>query len=242
MNIARHRTRILLDIGLATLSLGHAAHLAAIAPSPHSAAARPGSSPGQSLDAAVEGLRAAGSSDDLPRGLLARAAYHRDAGNDKLASKDLTEAFEIAERGGMRLFLADCWLESARQRLVRSDPTAAALTAAANAIDRAAAIIAETGYRRRNPNLALVRAEMALAKGDAASARPHLDTLIAAMRAHDLWSFLPELARLADRHTLADLAPTLADLAAQRARFDAAADVAFEEARKVRRTDGLDDT
>ena len=60
----------------------------------------------------------------LPRGLLARAAYHRDAGNDKLASEDLTEAFEIAERGGMRLFLADCWLESARQRLAKpnADP------------------------------------------------------------------------------------------------------------------------
>ena len=41
LNIARHRTRSLLDIGLATLSLGHAAHLAAIAPSPHSAAVVP---------------------------------------------------------------------------------------------------------------------------------------------------------------------------------------------------------
>ena len=61
------------------------------------------------------------------------------------------------------------------------------------------------------------------------------------MRAHDLWSFLPEVVRLAERHGLADLAPTIADLRAQRARFDAEADAAFEEARKVRRADGLDD-
>jgi hypothetical protein len=45
---------------------------------------------------------------------------------------------------------------------------------------------------------------------------------------------------LADRYDL-DLAPTLADLGDERARFDAAPDAAFEEARKVRRDDGLDD-
>ncbi len=61
------------------------------------------------------------------------------------------------------------------------------------------------------------------------------------MRAYDLWSFLPEVVRLAERHGLDDLAPTIADLTAQRARFDAEADAAFEEARKVRRADGLDD-
>ena len=74
-----------------------------------------------------------------------------------------------------------------------------------------------------------------------AAARSNLDAVIAAMRAHDLWSFLPEVVRLAERHGLADLAPTIADLHAQRARFDAEADAAFEEARKVRRADGLDD-
>jgi hypothetical protein len=61
------------------------------------------------------------------------------------------------------------------------------------------------------------------------------------MRAHDLWSVLPEVVRLAERHGLADLASTITDLRAARARFDAEADVAFEEARKVRRADGLDD-
>jgi hypothetical protein len=232
----------LLDRALEALVAGRASGRAAQAHSPAVAAAHAGSSPGHGLDEAVDGLRAAGSSHHVVPGLLARAAYHRDAGNDMLASKDLTEAFEIAERGGMRLFLADCWLESARQQLARPQPIAAALTAAANAIDRAAAIVAETGYHRRDPDLALARAELALANGDAAGARPHLDALIALMREHDLWSFLPELNRLAERHKLASLAPTLADLAAQRARFDAAADAAFEEARKSpARADGLDD-
>ncbi len=194
------------------------------------------------LDAAVDGLRAAGASPTtLSRGLLARAAYHRDAGNDKLASTDLTEAFEIAERGGMRLFLADCWLESARQRLAMPNASEEQLTRAAEAVVRAEMIVEETGYHRRDPDLAIVRAELALLLGDGAAARSNLDAVIAAMRAHNLWSFLPEVVRLAERHGLADLAPTIADLRAQRARFDAEADAAFEEARKVRRADGLDD-
>ena len=217
---------------------------------PQAAAAPPSRSPtargvlasaAPQLDAAVDGLRAAGSSDHLPRGLLARAAYHRDAGNDKLASEDLTEAFEIAERGGMRLFLADCWLESARQRLAGPNRARNGCGRAAEAVVRAEKIVEETGYHRRDPDLAIVRAELALMLGDVAAARSNLDAVIAAMRAHDLWSFLPEVVRLAERHGLADLAPTIADLTAQRARFDAEADAAFEEARKVRRADGLDD-
>ena len=52
------------------------------------------------------------------------------------------------------------------------------------------------------------------------------------MRAHDLWSFLAPLDRLAQRHALADLTPVLADLHTARARFDAEADLAFEAARK----------
>ena len=201
----------------------------------------PPATAGAQLDAAVAGLRAAGSSAHLPNGLLARAAYHRDAGNDKLATADLTEAFEIAERGGMRLFLADCWLERARQRLAEPNAREERLRHAAEAIVRAEKIVEEAGYHRRDPDLAIVRAELALMLGDVAGARTNLDTVIAAMRTHDLWSFLPEVVRLAERHGLADLAPTIADLTAQRARFDAEADAAFEQARKVRRSDGLDD-
>jgi hypothetical protein len=116
-----------LDIGLDTLSLGRAAHLAALdaGEGPPTGAKAGRDSDGRTagdpnapqgdghtatalaataarhLDAAVDGLRAAGSSDHLPRGLLARAAFHRDfpaaiVGSGGLATRDLTEAFEIA--------------------------------------------------------------------------------------------------------------------------------------------------
>ncbi len=85
------------------------------------------------LDAAVDGLRRAGTQDHLPRGLLSRAwclaveasAFaeattdrppHRlpNRQNRESAQRDLDEAWEIAERGPMPLFLADIHLYRAR--------------------------------------------------------------------------------------------------------------------------------
>ncbi len=181
--------------------------------------------------------------DHIPRGLLARAAWARDLraaqeaagqpltdGTDQ-ASQDLREVFDIATRGGMRLFLAEAWLESAWQRLARRAPTAVGLTFAAEALDKAAALIAETGYNRRLPDLALARAALQFARSESVEGRRQLAQVIAAMRAHNLWGFLPQVERLAARHGLADLAPELAELREIRARFDAQADAAFEAAR-----------
>lgn len=205
------------------------------------AALQTGANAGQPLDAAVDGLRAAGQVWFLSPGLLARAAFHRLAGNDKLAARDLSEAFDIAERGGMRLFLADAWLESARQRLHRPSPTDAALEAARNALDKAGKLIRETRYNRRLPDLALVSAELALARGDAAAARPHLASVLETLRDNDLWGFMPDLDRLAARYPECGLAAEFSALEAARAAFDREADAAFAAARKVRRKDGLDD-
>jgi len=66
------------------------------------------------LNEAVDGLRAAGQNDDLPRGLLARAAFHRGNGNWDGAARDLDEVEEIAEPGPMRLYLCDMALERPR--------------------------------------------------------------------------------------------------------------------------------
>ena len=63
---------------------------------------------------AVEGLRAAGTLDHLPRGVLARAAFRRSVGDWGGAERDLDEVEEIAEPGPMRLFLCDMALERAR--------------------------------------------------------------------------------------------------------------------------------
>lgn len=67
-----------------------------------------------SLADAVSGLRRAGTQDMLPRGLLTRA-WLRFLKNDLgPAKEDLDECWEIAERGPMRLFMADIHLYRAR--------------------------------------------------------------------------------------------------------------------------------
>ena len=90
------RNNWLLDIALDHLSLGRA-HLQQQQLEPVQ----------QHLDQAVDGLRAAGQQDYLPRGLLARAELYRQQGNYDHAEKDLQEVFEIAERGEMQLHLCD---------------------------------------------------------------------------------------------------------------------------------------
>lgn len=92
-------------------------------------------------DAAVAGLRAADTLSELPRALLTRAWLRRRSGDAAVARSDLDEAQDLAERGPMRLHLADCHLH--RARLLR-DPAALA---------EARRLIEETGYRRRLPEL-----------------------------------------------------------------------------------------
>jgi len=69
------------------------------------------------LDAAVDGLRRAGTTHHIPRGLLTRAWLRFLTGactGPESAQSDLDEAWEIAERNPMRLFLADIHLHRAR--------------------------------------------------------------------------------------------------------------------------------
>ena len=69
---------------------------------------------GEWLEQAVAGLRAAGTQDYLPLGLLARAALHRHTHDFARARQDLQEVFDIADGSGMRLHLTDYHLEMAR--------------------------------------------------------------------------------------------------------------------------------
>jgi len=84
------------------------------------------------LDQAVDFLRRAGQLDDLPLALLARGTPH-----------DLEEVFRIATRSGMRLYLADYHL--AKGNLAEAEH-----------------LIHETGYHRRDPELAKLRARAAI--------------------------------------------------------------------------------
>lgn len=94
------------------------------------------------VSAAVNGLRAAGQMDDLPRGLLTAALYHFVRGEHALALKHLAEAQQIAERGPMPLFLADIHLHRARMFRDRAE------------FALAAQLIRSLGYGRRTGELA----------------------------------------------------------------------------------------
>lgn len=128
----------LLDIALDHLTLARVGLIQAIlaSPLPQPALALP------HVDAAVNGLRAAGTVDQLPRGLLTAALYHFVRGEPELARKHLAEAQQIAERGPMPLFLADIHLHRARMFKDKAE------------LSKAAQLIRDLGYGRRFEELA----------------------------------------------------------------------------------------
>jgi tetratricopeptide (TPR) repeat protein len=151
------RQCILLDVALDHLSLGRAL---ALSPNPfpeigRGESERRGEGALTYLDRAVDGLRQAGTQDMLPRGLLARAEFHRMAGALDKARRDLDEAFSIATRGGMRLHEADCHLEYARWYLAmasagRDVPSERLYDDARQHLAIAKKMIEEMGYHWRD--------------------------------------------------------------------------------------------
>jgi TIR domain len=94
------------------------------------------------IEIAVDGLRAAGTMDHLPRGLLSRA-WQRYLSRDEVGCRaNLDEAWEIAERGPMPLFQAD--IQLTRARLFRDRA----------ALAEARRLIEKHGYHRRDGELA----------------------------------------------------------------------------------------
>ena len=89
------------------------------------------------LAAALDGFRAAGQQDDLPRGLLARAWLRIVEGNPAGAHADLDEAWEIAQRGSMKLHMADVHLHRALIMRDRAE------------VGKAVILIEHCGYARR---------------------------------------------------------------------------------------------
>jgi tetratricopeptide (TPR) repeat protein len=144
------KNRWLLDIALDHLSLGRATLGLALATGGD---LNPATEP---LNAAVQGLRAAGQEDHLPRGLIARATLHRFGEDEAAAEADLSEALEIAERGSMKLHECNAHLEWARLRRSVGDPDGAR-----EHLERARALVAETGYHRRDREVAALTAGLA---------------------------------------------------------------------------------
>ena len=132
-----------LDIALNHLSLGSAyLHQQQLTPAQ------------QHLDQAVDGLRAAGQQDDLPRGLLARAELYRQQGDYQEAEKVLKEVFEIADRSEMQLHLCDYHLATAKLLRTRTDQALDQnQPAITHHLQTAKKIIDQTHYHRRLPEL-----------------------------------------------------------------------------------------
>ncbi len=126
----------LLDIALDHLALGRAALYRAILEKSEVRSAKP------EVDQAVAGLRRAGQQDYIPHGLLTRA-WLRFLEDDAASTRaDLNEAWEIAERGSMRLHMADIQLHRAR------------LFHDKDALAEARKLIGQCGYHRRDEELA----------------------------------------------------------------------------------------
>jgi len=100
---------------------------------------------------AVDGLRNSRDSAHLPRGLLTRAWLCFLEGDAAGAQADLDEAWDIAERGPMRLHLADIHLH--RARLFFREKRYPWKSARDDLAD-AEKLIKECGYRRRDEELA----------------------------------------------------------------------------------------
>jgi hypothetical protein len=139
----------LLDIALDHLSLGRAALCASILESSSEHVQTAASH----IAAAVNGVRRAGAQHHIPRALLTRAwlrSLTRAFTGPDSAQSDLDEAWEIAERGPMRLFLADIHLY--RARLFR-DVTPYPWSSPRNDLAEARELIEKCGYWRRKEEL-----------------------------------------------------------------------------------------
>ena len=174
------RERFILSIALDSLILGRA-HLALALQSLIKVASPEEPSPdaiivSAKLDETIELLLAAERNDQVPLGLIARAAFRRNIGDWHGAARDLDEAQEIAEPGPMRLYLCDCALDRARLALARieafaplngllepsppppappdADDAAALREEARKQLDVARKLISTCGYHRRDAELA----------------------------------------------------------------------------------------
>ena len=109
------------------------------------------------LQRAVNGLRRAGTQHHLPRGLLTRAWLRFRTGarsGPESAQSDLNEAFEIAGRGPMPLFMADIHLHRARLfGLSKDRPASFPWTSQQDDLARARQLIEKHGYWRRKEEL-----------------------------------------------------------------------------------------
>jgi hypothetical protein len=143
----------LLDTALDRLTLGRAALYRAILEHSDPRHMHPDLS---HIDAAMDGLRCAGAQEFIVRGLLTRAWLRSLAGSrtdPESAKSDMDEAWEIAERGPMPLFLADIHLYRARLFGRMKEEPAYPWESPQADLAEARRLICKHGYLRRKEEL-----------------------------------------------------------------------------------------
>ena len=106
------------------------------------------------LKTAIHFLHRASDQGHVPSGLLTRALFRATTGDFAGAREDLDEAFEIAERGPMRLHLADIHLHRARLfGLIANRPSPYPWVSPRDDLDTARKLIETCGYGRRREEL-----------------------------------------------------------------------------------------
>ena len=154
------QNHVLLSIGLDNLTLARAALYRWLTdpPRPQDSNAAALDATGEHLTAAVDGLRDSGELDLLPHGLLTWAWWRQVNGDVSGAIEDLDEAWEIAERGSMKLHQTDVLLTRARLGLLpdglKNEEGAYPWGSPREDLDRAAKLIQTCGYHRRDEELA----------------------------------------------------------------------------------------
>lgn len=110
---------------------------------------------GETLQAAIDGVRQADREDCLPLVLLARSEYRLQSGQVAAAWQDIHEAFRIVERGNMKLYEADAHIAAARAHIaeVPADTTIRSQREAYRSLQTARSLVAAMQYRRRDAEL-----------------------------------------------------------------------------------------
>jgi len=146
LNVAFRGSNRLLDIALGHLSLGRAALALG---NQHEAVSR--------LSQAVGGLRESGHLENIPLGLLARAAFFREVEEYAKSRHDLDEVMRVATFRGMRLHECDAHLEYARLEIKQGQPDVARVH-----VTSAAKLVEDCGYHRRDGEVADLKEKLGL--------------------------------------------------------------------------------
>jgi len=143
------------------------------------------------FDEAVRGIRKAGSINETPEFLLARAKFLRHQKQFGDPWHDLDEAKDIIERCGMKLYAADANLLEGNLFLDKDDGNEAM-----KCYKQAKELIEYTGYHLRDAELDLLAARLAHFEKDSEKTQYYLNKSYQSIEKIGYWGFLAEWERV----------------------------------------------